>query len=70
MLPGAGRSLFAQLLDDGGAQAWLVALDGHHVPGAGTVEQAGGAVLCVQRIQGEHHRCDVVPGGGQVVQER
>jgi hypothetical protein len=44
---------------DGGEQCRLVGLDGHHIPGVGVVQQPGGGVLGVQRIQGEHH-----PGGG------
>ncbi len=62
-LPGAGRLLVGQPVDDRGSQRRLVAFDGHHVAGAGVVEQRGGGVLGVQGVQGEHHGRGAVPGG-------
>lgn len=63
--PGGGRG--GQPVLDRGQQAGLVRLDGHHVAGTALVEQGGGGVLGVQRVQGEGHRGGVVSGRTQVL---
>lgn len=69
MLAVQSRAIAGDLGGDAGQQAGLVGLEGHHVAGAGLVQQGGGGVLGVQRVQGEDHRGRVVPGCAKIVQQ-